>query len=103
MFNFFLGVAVAVLLIGGIIGFVFTFFGISVHSGRIEALEKANKKLTDYWKRTDQHAASIRDLHGRVAYMDTWLGEHFNTPDPDNVFGKKYTTIMEIDEEAKEP
>lgn len=62
MFNFFLGVAVAVIFIGGVIGFVIVAFGLSVHSGRIDTLDKASNKLTDYWKHTDNHDKQIKEL-----------------------------------------
>lgn len=75
MFNFFLGVIVSILLVGGTVGFVLTYFGIAIHGGRIDDLEKANNKLTDYWKRTDNHDAQIIELINN----NTHLWEVVNT------------------------
>lgn len=68
MFNFFLGAAMVFIIVFGIGLFIAVFFGLSVHGGRIEDLEKANKN-------TDDYDTQIKDLQAH----NTHLWEVVNT------------------------
>ncbi len=93
MFNFFLGAAMVLIIVVGIGLFIAMFFGLSVHGGRIEELEKANRKLSDYWTRTDNHDAQIEDLQAN----NTRLWEVVNT-NRNRVTKLEKLTDEEIDE-----